>query len=381
MGIKSDIASDRVLTKRIGDGIVISEYTAGKNKFANIVVDRCTKSITKIYPELFKYLVENRLAVVNQFLFGTEKHKLENKKNAEKFLNGIKWPVTVLNQESLNGGYEWGSIFSTTSIDNLKPVFDGETIIGNYFEDDYSGYYFFGGLLPGNSGQSNIRQSKQSFEILETVLAKVGMGMGNVARTWFYLNHLLNWYDEFNSVRNDYFTVKGIYEKLIPASTGIGAANLNDCAVLFGGYAIKQKQNSITVSPVDSPYQCPASDYKSSFSRAVEINHPDYCHVIISGTASITPDGKSAHIGDIEKQIELTMKVVQGILQSRKMSWKNVTRGIAYFKNRNDINSFNQFCNARELPLLPVSTIQADICRDELLFEIEIDAVSVYNNI
>ena len=377
MGTNSNIASERVMTRRLGDNIVISEYTAGKNKFANIVVDRCTKSITNIYSEIVKYLVENKLVIVSQFLFGTEKHKIDNKEYADKFLNGIKWPVTVLKQETMNGGYEWGTILSTISTNNLNPVYDGETVIGNYFEDNYSGYFVFGGLLPGNSGQSNISQSKQSFKVLESVLAKAGMNIYNVARTWFYLNHLLNWYDDFNSVRNDYFTLKGIYEKLIPASTGIGAANLNDCAVLFGGYAIKQKDSSITISPVESPYQCPASDYKSSFSRAIEISHPDHSQVLISGTASISPDGKSAHIGDIDKQIELTMKVVQGILQSRNMNWENVTRGIAYFKNRNDINSFYQYCNAKELPLMPISTIQADICRDELLFEIEVDAVSI----
>jgi enamine deaminase RidA (YjgF/YER057c/UK114 family) len=377
MGINSDIISEKAIVKRIGKSIVLSEYAAGRYKYANIVVDRCTNSITKIFPEIFNYLFENKLVILNQFLFGKGKHELENKKNSEKYLRGIKWPVTIIKQESLNGGYEWGTIIAAVSATNLQPVFEGETIIGNYFEDDYAKHFFFGGLIPEISGQSNIGQSKQSFEMIDTILGKAGMEIGNVTRTWFYLNDLLNWYDEFNTVRNDYFTSKGIYEKLIPASTGIGAENLNNGAVLFGGYAVKQIQKIIKIKSVESPLQCPASDYKSSFSRAVEISHPDYRHIIVSGTASITPDGETANAGNINKQVELTMKVVNAILQSRDMSWENVTRGIVYFKNKKEINSFDDYCTTNSMPLLPLSIIQADICREELLFEIEIDAVSV----
>ena len=216
--------------------------------------------------------------------------------------------------------------------------------------------------------------------MLDGALNKVGMYIGNVARTWFYLNDLLNWYDDFNSVRNDYFTVKGVFERMIPASTGIGAGNLRCSSLLLSGYALKEKQNSINTEAIESPFQCPASDYKSSFSRAVEINHPDYRHLIVSGTASITPEGETANIGSIRKQVELTMKVVYGILQSREMTWKNVTRGIVYSKNNNDIKSFENFCSDNNIPKLPLSMIQADICRDELLFEIEVDAITIYKN-
>ncbi|MGB5895612.1 MAG: Rid family hydrolase, partial [Ignavibacteriaceae bacterium] len=211
-------------------------------------------------------------------------------------------------------------------------------------------------------------------------LHKVGMDIGNVARTWFYLVDLLNWYDDFNSVRNDYFTVKGVYERMIPASTGIGAGNLRGGSLMFGGYALKEKQNSIKTEAVESPFQCPASDYKSSFSRAVEINHPDYRHLIVSGTASITPEGETANIGSIYKQVELSMKVVKAILQSRHMSWENVSRGIIYFKNINDINSFENFCSDNNIPELPLSMIKADICRNDLLFEIEVDAITIYKH-
>lgn len=380
MEIINQVDLSRPIIKRIGDDIVLSEYDAGNHKFVNIAVDRTTKTLTEIYFKLSDYLIENNLTIFNQFLFGTEEHESKNRDEAEKYFNSLNWPVTIIEQESLNGSNEWGTIISANTIDNIKPIFEEETIIGNYFNDEFAGYFYFGGLMPNSSGKSKVLQSKKSFKMLDASLKKVGMDIGNVTRTWFYLKDLLKWYDDFNSVRNDYYTASGAFEKLIPASTGIGAGNLGGSSLLFGGYALKKNTNSLNMKSVESPFQCPASNYKSAFSRAVEINHPYYRHLIISGTASITPEGETANVGSISKQIELTMKVVRSILHSREMEWENVTRGIVYFKNKTDIKSFEYYCSENNLPLLPLSMIQADICREELLFEIEVDAITVNKN-
>ena len=190
MNIGNNIVSYTPVIKRIGEDIILSEYETGKIKFANIVIDRSRKSVTEIYAELVDYLHEYKLVVANQFLFGTEEHESENRKNAEKYYKKLNWPVTFIRQESYNGSYVWGTIISAISIEKLKPVFEEETVLGNYFEDEIAEYFFFGGLMPGTSGQSNILQSKQSFKMLDGSLNKVGMDSGNVARTWLYLNDL-----------------------------------------------------------------------------------------------------------------------------------------------------------------------------------------------
>jgi len=380
MDIDTHKISGTPVIKKVGNDIVVAEYETGKLKFANIAIDRSKRSVKEIYAELIDYLLENKLKIVNQFLFGTEEHEIQNRKNAEKYFNKLNWPVTSVRQESYNGSYLWGTIISASSVDNVKPIFEKDTVVGNYFEDEFAGYFYFGGLIPGTPEQSNITQSKQSFKMLDSTLNKVGMNIGNVARTWFYLNDLLNWYDDFNDVRNDYFNNKGIFEGMIPASTGVGAGNLKSCSLIFAGYSLKEKQNSIKTEAVESPFQCPAVDYKSSFSRAVEITNPNYRHLIVSGTASITSEGETANVGSISKQIELTMKVVKGILHSRNMSWENVTRGIVYFKNIYDMISFENYCSDNNIPELPFSIINADICRNDLLFEIEVDAITIYKN-
>jgi len=120
--------------------------------------------------------------------------------------------------------------------------------------------------------------------------------------------------------------------------------------------------------------QCPALDYKSSFSRGVEISYPDHRQLLISGTASIHPGGRSAHLGDVDKQIDLTMRVGGAILESRGMCWGDVTRMIAYFKDMREAARLSAYCHEQGLPQLPVICCHAAVCRDDLLFEIELDA-------
>jgi enamine deaminase RidA (YjgF/YER057c/UK114 family) len=128
---------------------------------------------------------------------------------------------------------------------------------------------------------------------------------------------------------------------------------------------------------VASPLQGPAPAYGSAFSRAVEVQGAGYRQLVISGTASITPDGRTAHVGDVPKQIELTMQVVAELLRSRQMTFADVTRATAYFKSPADAPAFAAWLQRHDLATLPVVSACCAICRDDLLFEIELDAVRV----
>ena len=71
------------------------------------------------------------------------------------------------------------------------------------------------------------------------------------------------------------------------------------------------------------------------------------------------------------------MEVVAAILESRQITWDHVTRGIGYFKHAEDIPLFQRYCDARGLPAMPLVMVKNDICRDDLLFELELDAARV----
>ena len=141
---------------------------------------------------------------------------------------------------------------------------------------------------------------------------------------------------------------------------------------------MQSKDGQAKAYPVASPLQCPALDYGSSFSRAVELNMSCHRRLFVSGTASIAPEGHTIHIGDVDAQIARTMEVVDAILCSREMDWKDVIRGIVYMRNSQDMKRYSLYCRAHCLPQMPVVTSNSTVCRDDLLFEIEVDAVTAH---
>jgi len=161
----------------------------------------------------------------------------------------------------------------------------------------------------------------------------------------------------------------------VPASTGIGGSNPHGAAMVAGIYAVKSSNPEVTVQAVPSPLQCPALEYGSSFSRAVEVAMPDLQRLLVSGTASIAPDGQTQHVCDVEAQTARTCEVIGAILESRGMGWEDVTRATAYVRFPEDAEVFEQFRSARGMPVLPVVVAHNVICRGDLLFELEVDAV------
>jgi enamine deaminase RidA (YjgF/YER057c/UK114 family) len=96
--------------------------------------------------------------------------------------------------------------------------------------------------------------------------------------------------------------------------------------------------------------------------------------LLVSGTASIEPGGKTVWQGDIAKQIDLTMEVVEAILRSRGMGFADITRANAYCKRPEYLPYFRAWQQAHGAVAMPALPIHCDICRDDLLFEIEVDA-------
>ena len=248
--------------------------------------------------------------------------------------------------------------------------------VGVVYHDEYADYCLLTGVLPSDIKASREAQTTEVFESIENVLADAGMTFGNVVRTWFYLDHILDWYDTFNRVRDAFFHSRKVYDGLVPASTGIGSANLSGAAITSCVLAVKPKvQGMVNVKALPSPLQCAALQYGSSFSRAVEIDVPIGRTLLISGTASIEPGGATAHVGDVKRQIQLTMDVVEAIIASRGMKWANATRAVMYLKNADYLADWNVWLGSNGLKNIPVAMMEADVCRDDLLVEFEIDLV------
>lgn len=244
-------------------------------------------------------------------------------------------------------------------------------------EDACARWAYISGITPDNLWAPPDAQARQAFEKAEAALDMAGMGFTSVFRTWLYVDDILSWYDELNRVRTEFFRERGVFDGVVPASTGIGAANPSGAALTLDILAVAPRGVSVSVIPVPSPLQCPALEYGSSFSRAVEVAEPGLRRLLVSGTASIALDGATAWPGDVEAQTDRTLDVVEAILRSREMDWPDVNRAVAYFRAAEDAPALGRCWKARGGPALPVIETESVICRDDLLFEIEVDAAAV----
>ena len=298
-----------------------------------------------------------------------------NQLYADFISKGAEWPVVWLQGDACTEG----SLYSTQAVALSGiiplPVRSGGRDIGFIYEDDCARYCRLGGLLPVDLTASRGGQARSAFETAAAILAQNGFSFTDTVRTWIYLDHLLEWYDDFNAVRTEFFNETGIFDHIVPASTGIGACNPFGAAITMDVFAVQPKSPDFTVQTVASPLQNPALDYKSSFSRAVELGSSTHRNLLISGTASIAPDGKTLHPDEPEKQIRLAMDAVKAILDSRGMSWNDLVRGIAYFKDMAYLPIYKRV--AFNIPRFPLAIAHADVCRHDLFFEIEVDAVQI----
>lgn len=285
----------------------------------------------------------------------------------------INWPVTWISGPTahMHGGIQlWAERDAT-----VTPIMLGKEVAGSLVDTPDATICRLGGLNGRIPTRTPKEQAQSVLHQLEEALLNAGMDFSHTVRTWYYNCEIVSWYEEFNRTRDAFFTEHRVYEGLLPASTGIGACNVSSSSIVGGLLAVKPKSGTVTMAEIPSPLQCSATDYGSSFSRAAEINFPTHRQVLISGTASIEPHGKTVHSRDVDAQIDVTMEVVKAILQSRDMNWSNVTRALAYVKRAEDISHFERYRRKLGLEALPVVTMVAEVCRDDLLFEIEVDAI------
>lgn len=313
--------------------------------------------------------------VLRQDIFGIPAEPDDGMRALEEVCGAHNWPVTWLEEGAGAGTALTGTHFQAVSGAPVDRIHAGGRVIGTVFENEHARYCRLGDICADDVSRPRTEQAREAFGKMEAALGQAEMDFSQVARTWLYLDDILSWYDDFNEVRTQFFNERGVFDGVVPASTGVGGSNAAGAALVADVLAVKPKNDTARVFAVPSPLQCPAPEYGSSFSRAVEIEAPDSRRVLVSGTASIDAEGRTVHIGNMRKQVELSMDVVHAILESRGMDWIDVTRAIAYVKHGPGAETYRRYCADRGLPLLPVVVAENDICRDDLLFEIEVDAV------
>jgi enamine deaminase RidA (YjgF/YER057c/UK114 family) len=230
------------------------------------------------------------------------------------------------------------------------------------------------------------------------MLAGQRLGMEQVIRTWLYLGDIVGpegdtqRYKELNRARTDFFqnicfgagrTAPGHRGTVYPASTGIGTDNHD---VVMGCMALDAEPDKVVLMPLENPQQTSAFDYSAKYSpespkfcRAMALTAGQCSTIFVSGTASIT-DSETRWIGDVERQTDQTLDNIEALISDRNFvehGWPGLGATLedlafvrVYIKRQEDFAKTRAVCESR-LGELPTIYAVADVCRPELLVEIE----------
>jgi enamine deaminase RidA (YjgF/YER057c/UK114 family) len=231
-------------------------------------------------------------------------------------------------------------------------------------------------------------RSRDAFAKAAAVLRREGLDFGHVVRQWAYIEGLLDLhgagrqgYQAFNDARAAAYA-GSTFPAGYPAATGIGQAA---GGVVLDFVALDAPGG--TVTPLSNPRQADAHRYSAAllggapvarrpggctpkFERAKRIVVGGSATILVSGTASIVGE-RSVAPGDVAAQTRTTIDNIAALVGARRLS-----RLRAYVKRAPDLPVVRRLVTEAFGPA-PALYLRADVCRDELLVEIEGAAVGV----
>jgi enamine deaminase RidA (YjgF/YER057c/UK114 family) len=237
-----------------------------------------------------------------------------------------------------------------------------------------------GRLLPKTDSRPAAQETHELIHLAEELLAEREWSFHDVRRTWFYLHDILDWYGDFNCARNQEFDRMGLSRvasnAVLPASTGIFAHNPRGGWCVLDLLAVRSPNGyPMDVRRLSNPRQSEAPEYGSAFSRGLALSTESCRYLLVSGTASIDDHGRSVHMNDFESQTEGTLDTVATLIGVGGGQIDDIRQATAFVKRREDIPALQSILARRGMDRLPVVCTVGDVCRDELLFELDATAV------
>lgn len=247
--------------------------------------------------------------------------------------------------------------------------------------------------------RSAYEQSAEAFEALGKVLSAVHASFSDVVRVWLYQGCItedengVERYRELNRARTDFFenidfssnplATSDHGHAIYPASTGIGTL---EHGLITTCLAVQTDRKDVSILSLENPQQTSAFDYPKEysrkspkFSRAMAIRIGNHLTTWISGTASIV-NAETVHPGDAEKQTEQTLDNIEKLISPEnfaRQGWSDAGATLAdlakirvYVKHAEDFEQCRAVCE-RRLGRIPAIYALADVCRPDLLVEIE----------
>lgn len=259
-------------------------------------------------------------------------------------------------------------------------------------------WIYLGGIASPEGHATAYQQARIGFREFARRLDRAGATMGDVVRVWLHqggiteLEETNERYRELNRARSDFFDDEASLGKMTvrrddadhyPASTGIGA----QCRGLtVSGMALQTARRDVHLRPLENPLQTSSFQYAPSysakspkFSRAMAVQIGDYVTTWISGTASIVRS-ESVYLGDAAAQTRQSLDNIERLIapdnfarhgiEHVESSLRDLAKIRVYVKRPADYEACRAICEQR-LGAVPAVYASADVCRPELLVEVE----------
>lgn len=241
-------------------------------------------------------------------------------------------------------------------------------------------------------------ESLAAFNRMQRRLEAAGAGFDQVVRTWIYVNRITaeqagrERYKELNRARTDFYAGIRFAGRVragtppgtsFPASTGIGTGGDR---ITMACLAMQSSRPDVFIVPLENPQQTPAFAYQPlyspqspKFSRAMAVVQGHFITTLISGTASIV-DSRTVHPGNADRQTRQTIENIENLVSAENFArhglpgagatLKDVAKLRVYVKRPEDYETCRRAVE-QALPGVPAIYLQADVCRPDLLVEIE----------
>ncbi len=256
------------------------------------------------------------------------------------------------------------------------------------------------GLTVGNRSSRVLTQSQGAFEILSDILRAEDMDFSSIVRQWNYVENIVGRknegkgerqnYQVFNDVRTTFYAPSD-FKHGYPSATGIGA---NAGGIVLECFALAADQ-SLNIVPLSNPQQQDAHRYSQEvlvgvpissvpkktspkFERAKLVSDNNSGLIYVSGTASIRGQ-KTVGIGDVAAQTQTTIENIAELTSRQNLEQAGFQPESepdpfsylrVYVKYAPDIPLVKSICE-KAYGRVPILYVVSDICRPELLVEIE----------
>jgi enamine deaminase RidA (YjgF/YER057c/UK114 family) len=368
-------------------------------------------------------------AIVQQTVFMKSREEMDECRQVITEFYGADMPATTYVAQPLCGGKMLAieALGVCQSTGDVKIERHSENLVVTRCNG--VAWAYCGHITSTSSAVSVYDRSLNAFERMQEVLASQGFDYDQVFRTWLYLGNIVGpegdtqRYKELNRARADFYkgmrfvadkVPPGLDHLVYPASTGIGTSCSSMSAVcmrrdaaarsgedatpeqfkycpgcvdiVMSCIAIGGHEEDLVLVPLENPDQTAAFDYGADysprspkFSRAMAVTTRDYAITFISGTASIT-DSESRFIGDIEGQTRQTLDNMEALVTQENFrrhgmpghggTLNDLALVRVYIKREEDYAKTRAIVESR-LGELPTVYAAADVCRPELLVEME----------